>query len=470
MFRRLRRRKPAPRLLLLGLDCASPSLIFHELADELPHLQSLMQGGTWGELDSAIPCITVPAWTSMVSSRDPGVLGMYGFRNRSSHAYDALQIADASAVQHPRLWDILSAAGKRSLVLNVPQTYPVRPLNGHMLSGFLTPGTHSQFAYPAIFKQEVLKWQPDYAFDVRNFRNVERQELLERIIDLTNQQYAVLLRALHEKEWDFAMHVNIGLDRIHHAFWRYHDPRHRLHEPSSPFRNAIRDYYRLLDEWIGKIVAQVGPDVSVIVASDHGAKRMDGAIAINEWLWQAGWLALKQPPQGVTAFSHERVDWSQTRAWSTGGYYGRIFLNVQGREPQGTIAPEQVEAVRDDLAAQLQRIPDMQGQPLHTTVYRPEAIYQQVNNIAPDLLVYFGALHWRTVGSIGYGQPYTLENDTGPDDANHAQEGLFILRPAARKGRGPLQGAQLMDIAPTVLALLEVAVPDDMQGRSLDSG
>jgi predicted AlkP superfamily phosphohydrolase/phosphomutase len=465
MMRFFQRRKPTQKVLVLGLDCASPHLVFEQFKDDLPTLSALMDNGTWGILRSSIPCITVPAWASMTSSRDPGVLGIYGFRNRSDYSYDGLQVADGRAVQEKRIWDYVGKAGKQSLVMNVPQTYPVKPIHGHLVSGFLTPDTNTQFAYPAIFKAEVLKQIPDYGFDVRNFRNIARDKLLQAIIDLTNLQYRLFEQSLKNKNWDFAMQVNIGVDRIHHAFWRYHDPEHRLHEPDSPFRNAIQDYYKLVDEWLGKIIQAAGDGVAVMVASDHGAKRMDGAIAINEWLWEKGWLSLKREPQGIEAFSHDMVDWSQTRAWSTGGYYGRIFLNVQGREPQGIIPKEAYEKVRDELASAICAIPDDRGHSLQTKVFKPEAIYQAVNKIAPDLMVYFGDLHWRCVGSIGYGQPYTFENDTGPDDANHAEEGLFILHQPQKSGKGRVENYQLMDIAPTVLSLMNLDIPEIMQGR-----
>ncbi|MEM9955106.1 MAG: alkaline phosphatase family protein [Chloroflexota bacterium] len=468
MFRFLRRNQ-SQKVLLLGLDCASPTLVFEQFKDDLPTLSSLMERGTWGVLESSIPCITVPAWSSMTSSRDAGVLGIYGFRNRANYDYDSLFVADGNAIKHPRLWDIIGEAGQQSLVVNVPQTYPVKPIQGHLVSGFLTPNTSAQFAYPAIFKNEVLKQIPDYPFDVRNFRNVEREQLAQALIDLCNKQYQLLHHALTTKEWDFAMHVNIGVDRVHHAFWRYHDPEHRLHEADSPFANTIRDYYKLVDEWLGRIIADIDEDTAIIVASDHGVKRMDGAIAINEWLWRNGWLSLKEEPNGITQFSHELVDWEHTRAWSTGGYYGRIFMNVEGREPQGIVPANEYEHVRDDLMRAICDIPDDKGLPLQTSVFKPEEIYQSVNGIAPDLIVYFGDLHWRCVGSIGYGQHFTLENDTGPDDANHAQDGMFILYNPRQDGHGEAQSYQLMDIAPTVLSLMNITIPDEMQGQIIES-
>ena len=154
-------------------------------------------------------------------------------------------------------------------------------------------------------------------------------------------------------------------------------------------------------------------------------------------------------------------------AWGEGGYYSRVVLNVKGREPEGIVDPEDYERVRRDLAARLAAIPDEQGRDIGTVVYLPEEVYPQVSGIAPDLIVHFGDLFWRSVGTVGGSEGvHTFENDTGPDDANHAQDGLFV---AAGPGIAPGThlDANLLDIAPTVLELMEIAPTADMRGRSL---
>jgi predicted AlkP superfamily phosphohydrolase/phosphomutase len=455
------------KVVVLGLDCAAPELVFDQFHDDLPTFSELMRGGTWGDLDSSIPCITVPAWTSMLSSRDPGAIGVYGFRNRADYSYNAMATADNRAVNVPRIWDVLGEADKRSIVVGVPQTYPVRPLNGEMVSCFLTPNTESAFAYPAMLKQEVLTTTPGYMFDTRDFRTVDKAQLRQSLLDMTEMQFRVVERLLATHAWDYFMYVNIGVDRVHHGFWRYHDPQHRLHEPGSPYEHVIRDYYKRMDVQLKRILERIDDDTLVLIVSDHGAKRMDGGICINEWLWRNGWLALKTPPRDgeIVAVERADVDWSRTKAWASGGYYARVFLNVAHREPQGVIPPSEYEAARDALAAALQTIPDAEGQPLATTVYKPQEIYTQVNGVAPDLMVYFGDLHWRAVGGLGYGTHYTLENDTGPDDANHAQNGMFILYDPKSRARGRVAGYQLMDIAPTLLQRMGVKIPTEMQGR-----
>ncbi len=461
------RHRSRPRVLVIGLDCASPELVFNAFQADLPYLRQLMAAGRWGVLRSSVPCITVPAWSSMFASRDPGVLGVYGFRNRASYSYAQLASTDSRAVRHPRVWEQVCAAGQNVIIANVPQTYPVPPVQGALISDFTTPSPDHQFTYPPTLRAEVLRQQPTYRFDVSDFRTDDKAALEMRLYDVMEAQYQVFDHLLTSVDWRLAIHVNIGLDRAQHGFWRFYDPQHRRHEQNR-FSTVIRDHYRWVDDWIGRLMRHVDEQTSVLVVSDHGVKRMDGAVALNEWLRLNGWLCVKEPlPSGISRFDAACIDWGRTRAWSTGGYYGRIFLNVQGREPQGVVPPEAVDDTLHELVAGLQTLRDDRGQPLAVRAMRPADIYQEVNGIAPDLIVYFGDLHWRTVGGLGYGQPITLDNDTGPDDANHAEEGLYLWVPAWGTPSGQGEQRQLMDIAPTVLEALRLPADPAHQGRSL---
>src|SRR5690349_18509140 len=131
MFNFLKKKGPAERkMMVIGLDCAAPELVFDKFRDELPTLRKLYEGGVWGQMESCVPAITVPAWASMMSSKDPGTLGVYGFRNRGDYSYQKQVLANALSVKTERVWDILSQAGKKVITIGVPQTYPPRPLNG----------------------------------------------------------------------------------------------------------------------------------------------------------------------------------------------------------------------------------------------------------------------------------------------------------------------------------------------------
>jgi predicted AlkP superfamily phosphohydrolase/phosphomutase len=457
----------AQRVLVLGLDCAAPQLVFGPWRDELPTIRGLMERGTWGVLRSCDPPITVPAWSSMTSSRSPGALGFYGFRNRRDHSYDALAFADSRAVRVPRVWDLLSARGRPVVVLGVPQTYPVSRVNGVMVSCFLTPDTEtSQYTYPAELKEEIEGLVGRYMVDVPDFRTDDKERLLADIEEMTDKRFRVAEHLAETRPWDLFFLVEMGTDRIHHGFWRFADPEHRLYEQGNRYEQAMLDYYRALDEKLARLLRFTDEDTAVLVVSDHGAKRMDGGICVNEWLRQEGYLVLREEPEGPVRLTPDLIDWPRTTAWGEGGYYSRVFLNVEGREPEGTVASEDYERVRGELKEKLEALGDDEGRPIGTVAHRPEDLYDEQNGIPPDLLVYFGDLYWRSVGQVGTGTVHVFENDTGPDDANHAHEGLYVL---AAEGvvAGEGLGRDLRDIAPTILELLGEPVPADMEGRSL---
>lgn len=475
MFSRLHR-KTKIKVFVIGLDCAPPELLFNNWRHELPNLKQLMDAGSYRKLLSSTPAITVPAWSCMTSSKDPGVLGFYGFRNRRDYTYDNRFIATGAVVQEKRIWDLLGDAGKESIIVGVPQTYPVRPIHGHLVAGFLTPSTTNarvQWTHPDALGGEIAaQLAPEsYDVDVPQFRTEDKDGLLKQIYAMTRKHFDVLRYLLDEKPWDFFMFVEMGTDRLHHGFWSHQDPSHPRHDPSSPYRHAIKDYYLYLDQEIGTLLERLPPNTHVIVVSDHGVKAMDGGFCINEWLRREGFLTLyDDPPAGwLSSFEKVEVDWSQTAAWGDGGYYGRIFLNVQGREPEGIIPRDQYETVRDRLAAAIETIPLPDGTPMGNRVFKPEQIYKKTNNIPPDLLVYFGDLRWRAVGSFGHQDIYTFANDTGPDDANHAENGIWIYSQPGKKSGGIYQPpAQLMDFAPTILSLFGLPIPDDMQGQVIN--
>ena len=459
---------PTPRLLILGLDCMEPSLVFDRWRSDLPTLSRLMDQGCYGKLESSIPAITVPAWSCMMSGRDPGELGIYGFRNRLDRSYNRMGIADGRAVKVPRLWDYLGEAGWRVSVISVPGTFPPPAVNGSLISCFLTPNVHVPFTYPEGLGAEILREMPEFLLDVPEFRSEDKAQILENIYKLCDQRFTLAERSLLQEQPDFLMIVDMGVDRIHHSFWKPMDPTHPDHEPNSPFASAIHDYYAHLDRRIEQLLSQCSPDTAVLIVSDHGARALMGGFCLNEWLIQQGYLVLKEPPNGVQSLEEVAVDWSQTQVWGAGGYYGRIFLNVQGREPQGCIPVTEYDRLRQDLAEQLQALTGPDGAAWHNQVHIPQQTYQRVRGVAPDLLVYFDQLAWRSIGTVGHNALYTTGNDTGPDDANHAQYGLMIFHdPQNPQGGKPLENAQIYDILPTLLKRYDLPISNTLRGKSL---
>ena len=453
------------RVAILGLDCAEPSLIFDRFRDKLPTLSRLADAGVWGKLWSCDPPITVPAWMVMMSSKDPGTLGITGFRNRADRSYDRLSIVTSQSVHEPLLWDRLGDAGKQSIVIGVPPTFPPRPIHGNLITGFLTPGLQSHCTYPPELKNEVKQVADDYLFDVPNFRTDDKARLKRDIWRMTETRFRLARHLLRHKPWDFFMMVEMGTDRIHHGFWKYMDPTHPKYVPGNEWESVIEDYYIFVDQQIAMLLAELPEDTDVLVVSDHGATSLVGGIRVNEWLIQKGYLVLKEYPTKLSRLNELKVDWPRTRAWGEGGYYGRVFLNVESREPSGTIAPSEYDAFRSQLARELQSIPDPNGQSIGTRVLRPDDLYHQHKGIAPDLMAYFGNLSWRSVGTVGTRSVHTSENDTGPDDANHDFDGTIIMSGPRVSARGEREGMRLIDITPTVLSLFGLDVPADLQGR-----
>jgi predicted AlkP superfamily phosphohydrolase/phosphomutase len=354
----------------------------------------------------------------------------------------------------------------------VPQTYPPKPVNGIQVGCFLSPSTTNPdrpYTYPASVMQEIEATVGDYLVDVPNFRTDDKEYLLRQIYAMTEKRFKLVKKWIAEKDWDFFMFVEMGTDRIHHGLWKYHDPTHHKYEVHPTLNQSIYNYYRYIDSEIGQILDLVDENTTVFVVSDHGAKKMDGGICVNEWLIKEGYLTLKSQPVTLTSIDKCEIDWSKTKVWGDGGYYARIFLNIEGREPQGIVKSGEVEALRNELKAKFEALVDPDGVNIGTTVYKPEEIYKERNGVPPDLIVYFGDLFWRSVGTVGHDSIYTFDNDTGPDDCNHAQFGIVIKHdPAAYEGPGgrELTGLQLMDMAPTILKQLDVPVPADMQGKA----
>jgi len=457
------------RVLVIGIDCAPPQWVFDHWLEDLPNLAALTRRGLFGPLESTIPPITVPAWMAMMTGRDPGVLGVYGFRNRKNHSYTGLSFANSRMIHESAIWDLLSAQSRPVVVMGVPLTYPPPRVHGLLISGFLAPGRDSDYTWPPEAREELARLAPDYQFDVRDFRTDDKDYLLRQIDEMTDARFALAAELARTKPWDLFVVVEMGTDRIHHGFWSFMDPAHRKYRPGNPYEFVIHDYYVRLDHHIGELIAAVPEETIVLVVSDHGCQKMDGGICFNEWLIRNGYLTLRAYPDSITRLDKLDVDWSKTSAWGDGGYYGRLFLNVKGREPDGVIPWEEYEAFRTELIAKLEAITDEYGANIGTRVFRPEEVYQETNNIPPDLIVYFGNLDWRSVGSVGHRSIWTRENDTGPDDANHAQQGMLVLAGSAGDGfpNGKREGMSIYDVTPTLCDLLGLDEPAGLTGSSL---
>jgi len=450
------------KVLAIGLDSAPAEIVF-DRREELPVLRELIENGLYGNLRSSDPPITIPAWMVMCTGKDPGKLGLYGFRHRKDYSYKDIWIATSQSIRERAVWDIIGEQGGQSCLVSVPPSYPPRPVAGNLISCFITPDIEKEYTYPPELRQEIEGKFGTYIFDVV-FRTDEKDKLLEQTYEMTAKRFEVMNHLVRKKPWDFFMFVEIGVDRIQHAFWKFMDKEHHLYVEGNKYENAIMDYYRDLDKKIGELLSNVDKETIVMVTSDHGAKRMKGAFCINEWLIENGDLVVKEKPGAPISLNDVEIDWSRSKAWGWGGYYARLFLNIEGRETQGIINPEDYEKERDALLERIQSIKGTEGEEWKTHIMKPQEYFKEARGDYPDLMVYFDDLYWRSAGTLGHNTKYLLENDTGPDDAVHAQDGIYILYDPQNKMQKKMD-ANILDIAPTILHSMGVPIPADMEGK-----
>jgi predicted AlkP superfamily phosphohydrolase/phosphomutase len=455
------------KVLVIGLDSVPPELLFQQFKNELPNLKKLIEHGIYAAMHTCNPPITIPAWMVMMTSKTPGHLGLYGFRHRKRFSYIDFWIANSYSINDKTVWDIVGENNGKVCIVGVPPTYPPKKVNGYLISCFITPGADKEFTYPPELKEEIQKLVGEYVFDVV-FRTEERGEVLKSIYDMTEKRFEVMRHLLQKDDWKFAMIMEIGIDRLHHAFWKFHDKQHPKYEPNNKYENVVKDYYKYIDKKVGELLSLIDENTYVLIVSDHGTKGMKGAFCVNEWLMEKGYLVLNEYPNGQTDLEKAKIDWSKTKSWGWGGYYSRVFINVKGREEKGVVEPSEYERFRDKLAEELLEIRDPNGRKMNTKVFKPEKLYPVTNGDKPDLMVYFDNLYWRSAGTIGHKTLYLSENDKGPDDSVHSMYGVFILYNPKMKVGKDVGVVSIYDVAPTLLYLLNEKIPEGMVGNVIN--
>ncbi len=503
------------KLLVIGIDGAPHPLIEQwAAAGELPNLARLIDRGSFGVLRSTIPVHSPTAWASFITGLNPGQHGVFDFVRREPDSYE-LRVVRADQYPGASIWRLLSEQGRRVGVMNVPMTYPPEPVNGFLLSGLGTPD-FAAYSYPPELKAELDA--QGYRVNKKFFFNRERQdEWLDDIADMTDKRGEAAVRLMQDKPWEFFMVVFRNSDEICHFYWHHMDESHPQHDPEAPdrYKTAILDLYKRIDRWVGELVTAAGDDVNVVVMSDHGAGPLFRDVFLNEWLWQKEWLVLREEAtasQGWhqamrrTGLTRERisntltrldmhwaevaikralgdrirvlprderleftsaVDWSRTQAYSF-GYYGQIFINLKGREPEGIVEPADYEALRDAIAAALMTIVDPEdGLPVVDRVYKKEELYHgRFLEPAPDLLAimrdltYITRMGYEFAGQRGelFRLPYT--DETG----SHRLEGIVIAAGPDIAQNQHLPEHIIYDLTPTLLHLQGSPVPDYMDG------
>lgn len=509
----------AHKLIVIGLDGAPFSLLQRWTEEGyLPNLARLIERGSFGVLRSTLPVHSPTAWASFMTGVNPGKHGVFDFAQRADDSYQ-LRVVRADHIYGATVWRVLSDHGKRVAVINVPMTYPPEPVNGFLVSGLGTPD-YSTYTYPPELSEALSA--AGYRVNKRFFFDPQREEeWLDDIFDVTERRGRAAVKLLQQDDWDFAMVVFRNTDEICHFYWHHMDESHPRHDPQALARhkNAIRDLYMLADKWVGELMEMAGDETNIIVMSDHGAGPLYKDVFLNEWLWTNGWLQLRDEAgrfsvgnlarrAGITrkAISDtlsrlrlqrvellikkllgdqiyvlprdERpefmnaVDWSKTVAYSF-GYYGQIYINLKGREPEGVVEPGAAyKQVRDEIAQRLITLVDPEdGRQVIDKVYTKEELYDgpQLEQ-APDLVAIMRNFSYITRkgyefaedrGTI-FADPYTQES------GSHRLEGILIAAGPDLNAVHALKEHQIQDLAPTLLHLLHTPIPAYMDGQLID--
>jgi predicted AlkP superfamily phosphohydrolase/phosphomutase len=503
------------RAVVIGLDGADPDLITPWIdAGELPTLAKLREQGVWGRLASTLPPMSAGAWTSFMTGKNPGKHGVFDFLQRSPESY---HLAVSRRSTEPTLWGLLSEAGKRVAVLNVPQTYPPEEVNGVMLSGLGTP-VHRDGVYPKSLAPYVRQSGFRQGMHLQ-YRPGEEDSFLRQVYDSTRRRFKVAMELATRERWDLFVHVFRGTDELAHFFWRHMDASHPDHDPglAAKYGDALLQFYRHVDRLAGELLDTLGQDAWVFVISDHGMGPLYKNVFLNEWLRQAGFLAIEESAStglarrglrrlgltrdGATAFLKrlgmgkvhlalrallspwlhiipeddqlrlsDLVDWSRTSAYSH-GYIGQIYVNLSGREPRGIVAPgKEYEILCDRLSDGLQRLvdPDDQQPIVDRVIRRDEIFHGRYLDQAPDLMVLMRGLTYITHEGFEFSESgQVLVPPVTHESGGHRLDGILLAAgPGIRAGQ-EIRNASLIDLAPSLLALMGSAVPADMDGRIL---
>lgn len=473
--------------LLLGLDGATFTVL-DPLVERgvMPNLAELYARGTRGTLRSIMPPLTPPAWTSLTTGKHPGQHGVFDFFQKEAPGSIYFSYSSSQDVRSQTIWTIASDHGRRVISLNFPLMFPAPPVEGAVVPGGMMPWRQLRLGChpPGLFQR--LKELP--GFNPREMLDMEME--VKAIDGCPEEEYAdwIDLHIAREQRWgevlDYLMEtepadlVSImfdGVDKLQHLCWRFIDPAYHPTEPTEWELDMLarcERYFRSLDGLIGKAVAHVGPDATVILASDHGFGPTRDVFHVNSWLEQEGYLywadetAPRRSGEEVGFAEMTRhvnaVDWSRTLAYAaTPSSQGiNIVEKVPGSEDP---LPEDVRArISLELASSLMELRHpATGEPLISDLWtREQAFSGPFEALGPDLTMVL-----QEGGTLSILPSDEIIAQRQQVRGHHRWEGIYLAAgPGIHAGQtGP--ELSLVDIAPLVLHRLGLPVPDDMAGR-----
>ena len=434
----------APRVAFIGIDGVPHSLI-EDHPDVFPNLTTLARQGSAGAIDSIVPPESSACWPSLTSGKNPGATGVYGFQDREVGSYETY-VPMGRDVQTDRLWDHVHDADREATVMNVVVTFPPQRNVQRMVSGFLSPGVEKSTT-PDDFRDYLQSI--DYRIDVdAGLGHEDRDAFVEDAHETLDARQEAFLEYIGRDDWDLFFGVFMATDRVNHFLFRDY-------EEGGEYEAEFMEFYRRLDSHVGEIREALADDVTLVVASDHGFTSIDREFYANEWLHGEGWLSYQDD-------DHESLEDIATETTAYSLIPGRFYLNLEGREPRGSVPQAEYEERRAELADMLRNLEGPDGESIVDRVVPTEEAFDgDHDDIAPDLVAIpehgfdFKAGFKRKESAFGT----TARN--GMHSFDNAS--LFVDDPDIE-----MDDVDLFDIAPTILDLMEIEYADTtFDGRSL---
>lgn len=499
------------RILVVGIDGATFDLIRPWTEDgALPNLPRLMSEGAHGPLESTIPPVTSPAWPTFATGKNPGKHGVFDFIRPMGGRFE---LVNASSIRSPTLWEILSGAGRKVGIMNVPVTYPPKPVNGFVIGGMLSPMTGT-FTYPDdLLDQYAGELRPYRIAPEVQYKGDNEQAFGADLLDLVDRRGQYALRLMEDYPSDFLMFHFQATDVLQHALWKFVDPSHPRHNPRDAARVVpiFKRVYRRIDDYLGRMLTKLDGDATVIVMSDHGFGSLHHTVNLNLFLIDEGLMKLKQGAwtrlktglfrAGLTPasiwhliervglqnyvwqvskstrnkvvsrfLSFDDVDWSRTLAYSI-GHVGQIYINLKGREPKGVVDPgDEYRAVRRRVADALRELHHpATGEPMVDEVIPgDQVVHGPYASRSADLHLVMDGYRAIAFPLFAADRRIVTEQIRG-DSGCHRRDGILIAWGDAIRSGQELTEARILDLAPTILHLMGLPVPGDMDGRVLSS-
>jgi predicted AlkP superfamily phosphohydrolase/phosphomutase len=442
LFKKKTKAAAKERVIVLGIDGVPCSLLNRFINEgRMPNLAGITAKGTLSPMTASIPEVSSTSWSTFMTGVNPGRHGIYGFTEIQKGTYK-WRFPNSGDIQSATLWDIAARHGKKSIVLNVPSTYPARELNGILTSGFvsldLRKATYPESAY------EYLK-SIGYRMDVNTQKAKESSAALAEDIKKTfDIRKKAILHFLDNEEWDLFIGVVTETDRLHHYLWA------ALDDAGHSEHGFFLDFYSDLDRFIGDMYKRAGDDTPFIIISDHGFTTIRKEVYLNSWLRERGYLKFTRDIPETFEEIHE-----ESRVFALDP--ARFYIHLRDKYSRGCVEKGEYEAIRQKLRDELLSL-EVDGKKVIKQVMLKEEIYSGgLLDDAPDLV----ALPHRGF-DLKSAINKTEISGMGPFTGGHTRDdATFFVNRKVESG-----DINIVDAGPTIISLLGI---DDksFDGRAL---